>query len=389
MQVTENANTKDAPSQFFFHGTGKQFFSIWIVNIALIILTLGIYTAWAKVRTSRFFYQNLELEGSRFEYHATPLSLLRGYLIVAIFVFVYSVLSMAAPVLSGVSTLAFVLTMPWAAAKALQFKLANSSYRGVHFSFNGSIARSYFVIFGPLLGLVALFSVVYLFTNRFLNANNLLFFTLIATSMTLIGVFMVSGYFLHAQRLYVTNNSKFGNAKFSCHFSLKTYSMIVLKVVLLFVLSVSVILLTFAMNLQEWYLKNAHTGASGFANLNTQAFAAAIFVYLSIVAVAVYGWTTVTNAVWNHTLLADAHLFHCEMSAVRTVWIVLSNLALNLLTLGLFIPFGKVRLLKYRVSCTKISIYESLENIYAEKPHRLVNATAEGAADYAGIGFAI
>jgi len=41
--------------QFYFTGKGGEYFRIWIVNICLTILTLGIYSAWATVRTRRYF----------------------------------------------------------------------------------------------------------------------------------------------------------------------------------------------------------------------------------------------------------------------------------------------------------------------------------------------
>ena len=67
-----------------FHGTGKEFFSIWIVNLLLTIVTLGIYSAWAKVRTNRYLYGNLEIDGHRFAYLAEPLQILKGRIISAI-----------------------------------------------------------------------------------------------------------------------------------------------------------------------------------------------------------------------------------------------------------------------------------------------------------------
>jgi uncharacterized membrane protein YjgN (DUF898 family) len=39
---------------FEFRGTGGEYFRIWIVNLLLTILTLGIYSAWAKVRQLRY-----------------------------------------------------------------------------------------------------------------------------------------------------------------------------------------------------------------------------------------------------------------------------------------------------------------------------------------------
>lgn len=38
-----------------FSATGSEYFRIWIVNLLLSIVTLGIYSAWAKVRRNRYF----------------------------------------------------------------------------------------------------------------------------------------------------------------------------------------------------------------------------------------------------------------------------------------------------------------------------------------------
>ena len=51
---------------FSFTGTGKEYFKIWIVNILLSIVTLGIYSAWAKVRTEKYLHGNTFLNGSSF-----------------------------------------------------------------------------------------------------------------------------------------------------------------------------------------------------------------------------------------------------------------------------------------------------------------------------------
>src|SRR6187455_1066695 len=67
---------------FEFRATGGEYFRIWIVNLLLTIVTLGIYSAWAKVRRLRYFYGNTLLDGHSFEYHGRPLAILKGRLIV-------------------------------------------------------------------------------------------------------------------------------------------------------------------------------------------------------------------------------------------------------------------------------------------------------------------
>ena len=61
-----------------FTGTGQEYFGIWIVNLLLTIVTLGIYSAWAKVRKLQYFYRNTQLDGSAFEYHGNPVPILKG-----------------------------------------------------------------------------------------------------------------------------------------------------------------------------------------------------------------------------------------------------------------------------------------------------------------------
>ena len=77
--------------QFEFTGNAVEFFKIWIVNICLTIVTLGIYSAWAKVRTNKYFYGNTVLAGSSFEYLANPITILKGRLIAFALFVVYSV----------------------------------------------------------------------------------------------------------------------------------------------------------------------------------------------------------------------------------------------------------------------------------------------------------
>ena len=59
-------------SDLVFSGKGGEFFGIWIVNILLSICTLGVYSAWAKVRTTNYFYGNTKLGGSPFVYTSKP-----------------------------------------------------------------------------------------------------------------------------------------------------------------------------------------------------------------------------------------------------------------------------------------------------------------------------
>src|SRR5688500_3394147 len=55
-----------------FSGDGAEYFRLWVVNLLLTALTLGVYSAWAKVRKTKYFYQNTRLDGNVFDYHGRP-----------------------------------------------------------------------------------------------------------------------------------------------------------------------------------------------------------------------------------------------------------------------------------------------------------------------------
>ena len=133
---------------FEFKGNGSEYFRIWIVNIALTILTLGIYSAWAKVRSNRYIYANTYLNGSNFEYNADPIRILIGRIIVvsiyALFV-LFSQYLMMLEIAGGIALLAF-LAMPWLVRQAVSFKLRNTSYRNVPFRYDGKV-RSFYLFF--------------------------------------------------------------------------------------------------------------------------------------------------------------------------------------------------------------------------------------------------
>ncbi len=81
-QKTINETAKVTISPFEFHGTGTEYFKIWIVNVILSMITLGIYSAWAKVRRKQYFYGSTRLQDSSFEYLADPVKILKGRIII-------------------------------------------------------------------------------------------------------------------------------------------------------------------------------------------------------------------------------------------------------------------------------------------------------------------
>lgn len=138
---------------FEFHGKAGEYFRIWIVNVVLTVLTLGIYAAWAKVRTRRYFYGNTLLDGKPFDFTGNPVSILKGNLIFGGLFILYTVCGAMFPPAAILVLLVIMALMPWLIQKALRFRAHNTVHRNVRFSFRGGVGEAYgiFLALGVLI----------------------------------------------------------------------------------------------------------------------------------------------------------------------------------------------------------------------------------------------
>lgn len=163
--------TEPAQLHFRFTGNGMEFFRLWLVNLSLSILTFGIYSAWAKVRTRRYFYghtrggtaasysgsNNGGVLNSGFEYLASPITLLKSRLIAVALLALYTFLANVSPTASLGLFIALYFVIPWAIYRSLRFNARVTRFRNVRFDFTGNAAGAYHAYLGwPLLGLITL-----------------------------------------------------------------------------------------------------------------------------------------------------------------------------------------------------------------------------------------
>lgn len=127
---------------FSFTGNASEYFRIWIVNMALTVVTLGVYSAWAKVRNRQYFLRHTWLDGASFDYTADPVNILKGRAIVAATFGLVFVAGLLSPVLSGLLAVGMVLLVPWALTSSLAFNARNTSYRNIRFEFTGTAGEA-------------------------------------------------------------------------------------------------------------------------------------------------------------------------------------------------------------------------------------------------------
>jgi uncharacterized membrane protein YjgN (DUF898 family) len=121
-----------------FRGAAREYFRIWIVNLCLTVLTLGIFSAWAKVRKKRYAYSHTIVGGTPFQYLGQPIPILKGRIIAALgfglyYVSSHFITSLLPYVLAG-----GLVVAPWVLVCSAAFNARYSAFRNMTFHFEGS-----------------------------------------------------------------------------------------------------------------------------------------------------------------------------------------------------------------------------------------------------------
>lgn len=335
------------PRPFRFTGRGGEYFRIWIVNLLLSVVTLGIYSAWAKVRRLRYFYGHTSVDGSAFGYHAAPQAILKGRIIAFAVVVTLAAVSELAPLAASVLYLPLLMVLPVVLVRSLRFRAFNSSFRGVRFGFSGTEQHAYQVfVFLPLL---------------------------VPLTLGLAYPFMVT-----RQREFVVGESRHGDSRFALQLPVaRVYGIYAVAAVLFVLLTFLVGAVAFGAAF-DGDLTDLPPARQAIGMVLLYAGAGVILVILR---------TAFENVVWNHTRL-DAHTFESRLRARDMLWLYVSNALAIALTFGAFVPWARVRLARYRASALTLlpqGPLSSVSRVVADE----VTATASELSDALDLDFGL
>ncbi len=242
-----------------FVGKGGELFKIYLVNIFLTILTFGIYNFWARVNVQKFIYRNTLFMDEPFEYHATGMERLLGFLkalmllipggiIVGLIYMLISHLAdpqIAYLVVVLTAYLLFFLLLPFIIVGSRKFRLGRSSWHNVRFRFKGKVRP----LFGILLKNV--------------------FFSIITLG------FYIPWAMVNMQR-YIIENSCYGSECFQFTGNGKDYFKMFLKVALLYLPTAGLYLFWYQANMIKYQWN--HTVSSSGVKLHSNITGGDIFV---------------------------------------------------------------------------------------------------------------
>lgn len=304
-----------------FKGDTTEYFRIWIVNMCLTLLTLGVFSAWAKVRRQRYFYACTFLDGSPFEYLGRPIPILKGRLIAAVLLAAWFLFKQFSPTKAPLVVLAAALLAPWVVVKSMAFRAHATAYRNMRFSFRGSVGEAVKLIYGLLIA-------------------------------TLVTLGLAASLLEQRVRRYLMIHTRFGGFEGRFTATGQQFFGIYFKMVLLVIVAAIPLGMVLAVTTSN------NIGAAS-------AVGVAISYALVLLSMA-YKQARVFNLCWRNTCFGGLY-FDSELKFTGLLGLYLTNGIAVAASLGLLIPWAVIRTIRYRVERMRVYLEGNMAQFVASE----------------------
>lgn len=354
MDHERSLNQHEYPIQF----TGKagEFFRIWSVNLLLSIVTLGIYSAWAKVRTRQYFYGNTSIDSHFFRYLAKPLQILKGRLIAfAIFAF-YIIASSFNPIANLILSAVLLFAFPWLLIQGIRFNMRMTSYRNVRFGFHGSYGKAFLTFI--VLPVASVFTL----------------------HLALPWVMKKMDQFIH-------ENISYGKQPIHLKLSTGTYYIAAFACVGLALVFGLIFLIVFGVSsIATIVSQQGSAPVDMIGNMINLAFVALVYWLLLSFIGAVYR-AVIRNHLFASMQIENVCGFYSEVKALPYAWLMFSNTVITIISLGLAYPVAAVRKVRYLASVTSVLPRQNAATVIENQQNSSV--FGEEASDLFDVDFAV
>ncbi len=352
------ANKKTAYYRVNFTGQAGEYFKIWIVNIALSIVTLGIYSAWAKVRTQQYFHTNTLINGTGFQYHGQPLNILKGRIIAVVLFVLYSFAVNSMPIIALPVMLIFVIALPWIVIRALAFNARMTSFRGIRFNFEASYGEAFqIVLLWPLLIIVTFGLIIPLIKHKYYE--------------------------------FVINHSSMGTTPF--RYNGKISEMFIIYLIAMAIaagISTAMMMIGMFFAMFAGLASAANESSALMIWLASSGAGVVIVLYLALYLLMwAFIKTKTTNLIFNNLAL-DEHRFYADLNFSQMAIIQFTNTLAIIFSLGLAYPWAAIRMTRYQACCIQVIVSDNLDNIIAGEIKK-VSALGDEAAGIFDVELAI
>ncbi len=240
---------------------------------------------------------------------------------------------------------------PWLFIKAQSFNLRHSSYRNIRLNFKARYLEAFYVFF-LMAGL---------------------------TGLTL-GI--ASPLYLHSLKKLQVEHSRYGTTPFRFDAKVKSFYSIFLKVgfllVIVFIVMGFVFFLLFQLFMTSPTLQQEAALGKGITSFIPLILMFTVFLTVFLL-IRPYAQTHVTNLVWNNSELGE-HSFESTLKPSQMIWIPFSNVVAILFSLGLLIPWAKIRMMRYRLKNLRLHVAGNLDGFLVDEFEK-VGAVGDEIAD--------
>lgn len=358
--MTINTSKNSAQHRVQFHGKAGEYFAIWLVNALLTVITLGIYSAWATVRRRRYFYGNTEINGDRFDYHADPIQILKGrLLVIAGIVLFYIVLAMS-PTLGTILALAFAALIPIIVIRNWRYDAIMSSYRGIRFNYHCQTGRAYWVLLlCPILLLLAFYAVLAVAMFIGMQSDSPIIITLLVLALVVPGFAAVNGIMKMMQLDFYVNNLFFGKTAFKAELTKAAFikfALISLLIFVPFLIAALSFMGSFIFTLYQIIMMGADSDTIAMMLLSNVFNMVMMFVValLGVLVSSSYLVVAQRNYLFNQTSLNGGVKLHSSMQTMSYMGLLITNSLITIFSLGWAAPVAEIRHARYIANATAV-----------------------------------
>lgn len=373
--VSEPTQTLD----IHFTGSGSEYFRIWIVNLLLTLITLTLYWPFARARRLAYFQNNTLVGKDPLGFHGDPWKMFRGYLLMLLFGVSYWAVSNFAPVFSWIPLLVLAALWPALWRASLQFRLRNTSWRGVRMSFEGDLKGAYLCMLPFFIPGFAFGVIIALVAPEVQDSKDRAAGAMIAAAMSLFVLAMaaMSPWVLSRIKQYQHGGYSFAQERTRLKAGVGAFYGFSLR-------AAGVSLLCTAVLAGVGAIVVVMLGTSGGAAMIALPFVLALAYLVFPLVLMPYTTSRLQNLLWSNTRSRRIQ-FDSQLKFAPLMSLTAKNWLLIVLTLGLYWPFAKVHTARLRLEAMTIAVQGDVNAWLAQAQGGDKGILGDAAGDFFGI----
>lgn len=316
-----------------FTGGVLEYYGVVILNALLTMITLGIYAPWAKVRKQRYFFSHTEFLDEGFQYLATGKQLFIGRIVAIIILVALSVAEFIPGIGIPLSIAIVLFGLPFVLNRSLRFNARNLAWRDVRFGWEGTFPMAILVwMIYPVLSVLTLG--------------------------------LLQPLAARALRRHYADNHSFGGAQFSADLGLAPFYFALFKAITFAVVLIALFggltgaiaygaletLFVGVTSSDDLLLKLAFLSDEQKVLLALPFIGVGFAFYIS----GKFYFALARHVMINHLRLSGGIRFQSQLSAFKYAFVILTNLLINILTIGFAHPFTVVRHYRFLTQAVEV-----------------------------------